>query len=312
MKISKLKTMTNPNPVDVLLALDIDGGISQNPTLRLVTVASILSMIQLPENPVTQSAIEELENNLSSLGVALNDYIVLNNTNIQAIETLIQSLESNNGNDERLDALEATVNNLPIIPSGLVSQVDSLQSNYNGQANTMATLQTGLLDQQNFANFLNSQIVALTNRVNTIDIAIANIKLPTTFQHFHDTSKVVTGASLSRVQLAASIYVSQYQQSPASLNDSFSFSQLLVAGTYDLRMNVTKANNKGDLELRINGLLAFDDVSGYNSTVLHEDIIRTITIPSDGLHEFVFKVKGKNASSSNYFWLMSKVSAHKV
>jgi hypothetical protein len=74
---------------------------------------------------------------------------------------------------------------------------------------------------------------------------------------------------------------------------------------------MTRANNKGKLQLKINNVLAFNDVDGYNATTIYERVTRTITITTRGLQEFVFTVYSKNASSTAYFNLINKISAYK-
>ncbi|MEH2092904.1 LamG-like jellyroll fold domain-containing protein [Nostoc sp.] len=50
MEISKLKTLTTPNLNDVLPILDINGGVSGKPILRKISLQSIFSLIDFPNN----------------------------------------------------------------------------------------------------------------------------------------------------------------------------------------------------------------------------------------------------------------------
>lgn len=50
MKISKLKTLPDPNLNDILPILDIDGGIGDKPILRKATLSSLLALVEVEDN----------------------------------------------------------------------------------------------------------------------------------------------------------------------------------------------------------------------------------------------------------------------
>jgi uncharacterized coiled-coil protein SlyX len=344
MKISKLKTMTDPNLVDVILALDIDGGANQSPTLRLVTLASILELIVNTGDPISQSVIDEINAQLTTLG---NRYSNVN-TSLQSLTTVINSLVAQNA-DSRLTQLSTSLSTLANAYNAYISanntvvnstsaaldllttKVDSnitsddtrldaiefsqggLQSNFNGLVNRVNTLSQTVTGQGETVDYINNENVTKGVQISDLQTQIAALRLllPSGFQHWHDTSKIVTGGALASVQVAASFYSTMWQQNSAALNDSFSFTTLLSAGTYTLVILMTRATNKGKLQLKINNVLAFNDVDGYNPTTIFERVMRTITITTGGLQEFVFTVYSKNASSTAYFNLINKISAYK-
>lgn len=344
MKVSSLKTMTDPNLVDVVLALDIDGGPSQSPTLRLVTLASILELIGNTGDPISQSVIDAINAQLATLTTEysnLNTSVQSNTTNVNAlvtanfsnqinqINTAISALNaaytayvnSNNlivnNTSNALSSLTTTVNNNITSDDTRLDNVELLQSNvqsnFNGLVATVNTLTQTVTGQGQVVDYVNNENANQRVQISDLQSQVATLQtlLPSGFQHWHDTSKILVGGAIASVQVAASFYATMWQQNPAALNDSFSFTTLLSAGTYTLVILMTRATNKGKLQLKINNVLAFNDVDGYNATTVYERITRTITITTSGLQEFVFTVWSKNTSSTGYFNLINKVSAYK-
>jgi hypothetical protein len=189
----------------------------------------------------------------------------------------------------------------------------NVQSNYNSLVSTVSSLSFTVSNQGEIVNYANKENVTQRIQIQDLQTQVTALQqlLPQGFQHFHDTSKILVGNALSSVQVAASFYSTMWQQNPGAVNDSFSFTALLAPGTYTLVMLITRANNKEKLKLSINGVQAFNDLEGYNSTTIYERITRTITITAGGLQEFVFTVWGKNASSTGYAFLVNKISAYK-
>ncbi|MDZ7968755.1 MAG: hypothetical protein RM368_28020 [Nostoc sp. DedSLP03] len=236
------------------------------------------------------AAIASITNALATLQTTVED----NEGSITSIATELANQNTRLGN------IEIAESSLWSNFNGLVSNVNSLTQTVDSQDSIISYVNNENANQRVQIQDLQTQIVALQK------------VLPQGFQHFHDTSKVLVGNALSPVQVAASFYSTMWQQNPAALNDSFSFTALLSPGTYTLVMLVTRANNKGKLKLSINGVQAFDDLDGYNSTTIYERITRTITITTSGLQEFVFTVWGKNSLSSGYAFLVNKISAYKM
>lgn len=246
--------------------------------------------------------------NIDFDATALNATIALITDKLAELQTRIESNEGSITNittqltsqDTRLNSIELTETNLWSNFNGLTSSVNSLAETVSSQESTISYVNNENATQRVQIEGLQAQLTTLQQL------------LPHEFQHFHDTSKVLVGNGLSAVQVAASFDATMWQQNPAALNDSFSFTALLAPGTYTLVMLVTRANNKGKLKLSINGTQAFDDLDGYNSTAIYERITRTITITAGGLQQFVFSVWSKNASSTGYAFLINKISAYKI
>ncbi|MEH2170799.1 MAG: hypothetical protein V7K41_29940 [Nostoc sp.] len=252
-----------------------------NITTQLTNQNTRLNSIEVAETRVG-NAVTALENRVGS-----NEDVIANNA------TAI------GGQQSQIDSINNSVISLNSGNAALYDYANTIGQKVNAQAQTIS-----FLDGQNAVKTV--AIQSLQDKITALENA-----LPQGFQHFHDTSKVLVGSGLSFVQVAASFYATMWQQSPAALNDSFSFTALLAPGTYTLVMLVTRANNKGKLKLSINGVQAFDDLDGYNSTTIYERITRTITITTSGLQQFVFTVWGKNASSTGYAFLINKISAYK-
>ncbi|MEH2124174.1 hypothetical protein [Nostoc sp.] len=141
----------------------------------------------------------------------------------------------------------------------------------------------------------------------------SELLLPTSFTHWHDESFVEAGGQIETDTNAGLAYGAEIYQNPAALNDSFSFRKLLTAGSYNLSVLTVLTSSVGKLKLEIDGILAFDDMDLYSSSVVLNGILqRTITIPTDGLHEFKFTVFSKNAASSNYYFSGRKIWARKI
>ncbi|MBD2516866.1 hypothetical protein H6G93_17945 [Nostoc sp. FACHB-973] len=135
---------------------------------------------------------------------------------------------------------------------------------------------------------------------------------PEAFTHFHDESIVISGNSLSG-SVSSNYWYTLFSQSPAAINNSFKFRKQLKAGNYTLKILGITSSNYGILSLAINGVSQFSDVNLYSSSTVYNVIFtKTITIASDGYHEFIFTVAAKSASSSGYVAPISKFWAYKT
>ncbi|WP_445626640.1 hypothetical protein [Nostoc sp. DSM 114167] len=141
----------------------------------------------------------------------------------------------------------------------------------------------------------------------------SELLLPTSFTHWHDESLVEQGGQLRIDTNTAIGYGIEVYQNPSANGDTFSFKKLLAAGTYELKLITVCNNNVGRLKLEIDGVLAFDDMDLYSpSTIVNAILTRNIIIPTDGLHEFVWSINGKNASAVNYYFSGRKFWARKI
>ncbi|MEH2174823.1 hypothetical protein [Nostoc sp.] len=141
----------------------------------------------------------------------------------------------------------------------------------------------------------------------------SELLLPTSFTHWHDESLVEVGGQLRIDTNPALGYGIEVYQNPSANGDKFSFKRILAAGTYAINLITVCNNNVGILKLEIDGALAFDDMDLYSpSTIVNAILIRNITIATDGLHEFVWSINGKNASAINYYFSGRKIWARKI
>ncbi len=331
-----------------LLALNPNGAIPEN-LVKLISIPTIISLIESSDNPEVQSAIDtlngqvttinltlqSLQNQIDSgtntaqfnqLSAALTDFVNTTNTAIAALQNSVNTSSQNV--TQQLNQFSATLtgyttsiaNNTQAISTifpnttansaaieSLANRTQTIEINIEGLPVFESNTNNTLTSLYSLVYALQDMDVTLNSHINAIPKQI----FPTSFHHFHDTSKIITGGALISVQQAASLYATNWQQNVAALNDSFSFSELLAAGTYTFIMLVTRSSNKGDLQLYIDGVLAFNDFVGYSATQVYERVTRTITITTDGLHNFVFTVYKKNVSSTGYAFLCSKFSAYK-
>lgn len=258
--------------------------------------------------------------NIDFDATALNAAIATVGNAVTALENRVENNEWSitsvttelTNQDTKLTELNAAIASLNALITNSNSQLNQFAGTVNALGSTVGDHTQAISDIFLSLNSNIPTIQTLATRITAIEAKLAAQSLPTSFQHFHDTSKVLVGNGLSPVQVAASFYATMWQQNPAALNDSFSFTALLAPGTYTLVMLITRANNKGKLKLSVNGVQAFDDLDGYNSTTIYERITRTITITAGGLQEFVFTVWGKNTLSSGYAFLINKISAYKL
>lgn len=136
---------------------------------------------------------------------------------------------------------------------------------------------------------------------------------PTSFTHWHDESIIVAGNSLQIDTNASIAYSAEIYQTPPGNGDKFSFKKLLAAGNYKINVLTVRSTNVARLRLDINNIMASDNIDCYSpSLIINAVLSRNITIPADGLHDFLWTIDGKNSASTNYYFSGRKFWAYKI
>lgn len=135
--------------------------------------------------------------------------------------------------------------------------------------------------------------------------------LPTSFTHWHDESVVVAGNALATDNYSNYPYGSLSYQNPPAVNDVFQFSKLLDAGTYNFYILGGQGVNRGIIHLNVNGVDTVGDLDFYGQTFSTLLLHIQISITKPGIQVFNLTTIGKNAGSSNYFAVLTKMWAIK-
>lgn len=136
---------------------------------------------------------------------------------------------------------------------------------------------------------------------------------PTYFTHWHDESIVVSGGAIRTDTNASIAYAAETYQNPGANGDKFSFKKLIQAGNYKISVLTVRTTTVGILKLEIDGVTAFSDMDLYSSSLIVNAVLtKNITISTDGLHEFVWTINGKNTAANNYYFSGRKIWAIKI
>lgn len=141
-------------------------------------------------------------------------------------------------------------------------------------------------------------------------VANSEQMLPCHASLFADEAEFVPGLGVGGLTVQANSSVPfqlwAFQSSTPSVGDKLVWKPLLQAGTYRLRTFATSASAYGITQTRINGVtVATDD--WYASPSVTPDVREHtgIVVPSNGIHDVELYVSGKNASSSNFFFVFT-------
>jgi len=118
---------------------------------------------------------------------------------------------------------------------------------------------------------------------------------------WHDEAKKTVGSGLTPTVNASQLHNTFTEMGTPAVNDAFSHSFFLPAGTYDLDILGVTQNVCGIVTWKVDGsTVASDDfytsATVFNVVKHHSGIV----IATDGYHKFEGVVLSKNASSSNF------------
>ena len=96
------------------------------------------------------------------------------------------------------------------------------------------------------------------------------------------------------------------------VNDELYFNQSLSGGIYNIIISAYRTTNGGTYQMLIDGIPYGDVIDTYNATgnMLFTNTIRNIHI-EQGFHTISFRVAGKNASSTAYYFYFQQLIIQK-
>ena len=133
--------------------------------------------------------------------------------------------------------------------------------------------------------------------------------LPTRAVMWHEESTVVAGDALARTIETSAAYNYVMRQSSAAINDEFTNSFVVGEGTYTLYLLGATSAASGQVDWYVDDVLVasaqdwYSAEPAYNQTKTVADVV----IAEGGYHVLKGIVAGKNASSSNYRLLLTKM-----
>lgn len=96
------------------------------------------------------------------------------------------------------------------------------------------------------------------------------------------------------------------------VNDEIVFNQSLSGGIYNITISAYRTTNAGTYQMLIDGVPYGDVIDTYNASgnMLFTNTIRNIHL-EPGFHTFSFRVMGKNASSTAYYFYFQQLIIQK-
>lgn len=126
---------------------------------------------------------------------------------------------------------------------------------------------------------------------------------------WHDNAKIVSGNALTIVQDGSQQYnVWSYQATPAN-GDIFEHYFELASGTYTMEVLGLSANSRGKIDWTIDGAAAVSGQDWYSGGLTY-NVRKTasVTIATSGGHTLRGTINGKNAGSSDYQMLITRIA----
>lgn len=104
------------------------------------------------------------------------------------------------------------------------------------------------------------------------------------------------------------VYYTQLYNSTTAQNDEINWKLWLTAGTWTMWVTYDKQTNCGINAVTLGGT-SIATIDGYNGSTTHQNISKTtgIAVASTGVYTLRFLISTKNASSSNYTWLINAI-----
>lgn len=131
-------------------------------------------------------------------------------------------------------------------------------------------------------------------------------QFPTRATCWHDEANFLTGTCVTSLVTSTAYVLADYQ-STGALNDTFTHSVFLKAGTYTFTVLGVTASNLGQITWSLDGATFITNQDWYSAS-LTASVTQsgTVTIYRDGYHLVQGQVTAKNASSSGYFAALTK------
>jgi hypothetical protein len=124
---------------------------------------------------------------------------------------------------------------------------------------------------------------------------------------WHGEATVTAGNAITRNAPNSQVYNIQAYHSPPAINDAFSHSFFLKAGTYDFTALCVTSSDRGIISWSVDGSsIGTTDLYSAGATYNVVKTISSVTITGDGYHKITGVTTSKNASSSNYYMTLTK------
>jgi hypothetical protein len=124
---------------------------------------------------------------------------------------------------------------------------------------------------------------------------------------WHDQSVVTTGNAIAVTVNTSQPYTFIAKQNAAANGDVSENGFVIAAGTYSLKILYVKTAASGKIDVTIDGA-AIVTIDAYAASSTYNQVSTTAgVVLTAGYHKIVFTVNGKNASSSNYEFYMTKM-----
>lgn len=126
---------------------------------------------------------------------------------------------------------------------------------------------------------------------------------------FHEDSTVITGGGLTRTFVSTQRFACTANQNPAASTDVFEQQFVLKAGTYTFLVLGRTGNDRGIIDWLVDGATIVSGQDWYAASVA-DNVTKSassITITGSGVHTLRGQINGKNASSSSYVMVLTKM-----
>jgi hypothetical protein len=121
--------------------------------------------------------------------------------------------------------------------------------------------------------------------------------------------EVIISASLIKTLSLSQRYTLYFFQNPAANGDTWKMPIYISAGSYTVTVLGVADANLGKLDWTLNGTSITTGQDWYAaSTTYNVEKTFSLTVPYTGYHLLTATVNGKNASSTNYYNILTKVS----
>jgi len=128
---------------------------------------------------------------------------------------------------------------------------------------------------------------------------------------WHEDSIVTAGNAITVVVTADQYYNSRAYQNTAADGDTFTQSVTLAAGTYTMTILGSKGNSRGIIDWTLGGVSIETGQDWYDAAPATYNDVETVTsisVTNPGTYVLRGTVNGKNASSTDYYIVLTKIS----
>jgi len=141
------------------------------------------------------------------------------------------------------------------------------------------------------------------------NIAHLYANLPKRATMWHEESTVVAGNALARTIQTSAAYNYVMAQNTPAINDEFTNSFVVGEGTYTLYLLGATGASDGRVDWYVDDVLVASAQDWYSASPAYNKLktVADVVIAEGGYHVLKGIVAGKNASSSNYRLMLTKM-----